>query len=613
MNTTPMKTATQQYDATGSKNAASWFVAAKNYIAAHKVIATIVALIVLYGGYYTYGVFTALSTATRYVTTTVATSTVVATLPETGQVNASQQISLSPKASGEVTGIYVKPGDQVYAGQVVAQIDATNAIQSLRNAQLALQNVELSYQQTTATSTLALNLIVAKNGAASSQIALQKAHDNVYASIASIYSDLGTIVSGLDSALHGSTVAGRTTQQNIDAYADLVLSHDDSISIYKNSAQTSYTAAYVAYNNGLAAYKATSSTISNDDLVVLAQSTYMSVQAVAEAVRNSHDFFDRVTADYSLYNFSTSSTLASLLLSLNTYTTTVSTDLDNALSDQSSIVSAEQSLAQAQNTLQVTEGGSNTLTIQSAALSLQQAKDSVTNAQTTLAGYTVTVPFAGTIAAVGAKRYDQVSSGTAVATLVTNQETANITVNEIDASKLKVGQKATLTFGALPNMSIAGTVASINSVGTVSQGVVSYSVVIGFDTPNVQVMPGMSVTADIIISIETGLVVPNSAVKASNGQSYVLTFIPPLAGSNSSVGAVSPVTPTRTNVVTGLTDNTNIVIESGLTANMQVVIKTIAGTAATAASTAAKSTSIFGGGAPGGNGSTRSILRTVGG
>ena len=497
------------------------------YAKAHKIIATIIVLVVLYGGYYAYGRLTAPSTATRYVTTTAATSTVVATMTETGQVDASQQISLSPKASGEVVGVYVKPGQQVQAGQVVAQIDATDALQSLQNAKLSLANAELSYQQTTASSTLALNLVTAQNGVTNSQIALQKAHDDAYASIASIYSDLGTIVSGLDSVLYDSNVAGRTSQKNVDAYTDLAAPNDVSIPVFNNSAQTSYTAAYAAYNNALAAYKATNSSISNGDLLALAQSTYTAVQAVAEAVRNSHDFFDRVTTDYSLYNLGTSSTLAGLLSSTNTYTTTVSTDLGNALSVQTSLVSAEQSLAQAENTLQATQGGSNTLTVQSAALSLQQAKDAVTSAQTTLAGYSVTAPFAGTIAAVGVQKYDQAGSGTAVATLVTNQETAGITVNEVDASKIKVGQKATLTFDALPNISIAGTVASVNSVGTVSQGVVSYSVVIGFDTQNTSVMPGMSMTADIITGTETGLVVPSSAVKATNGQSYVQSLILP--------------------------------------------------------------------------------------
>ena len=576
---------------------------------AHKFWATVVALVALWGGYTAYAKLTAPSSVTRYVTTAVATGTVVSSVTETGQVSASQQITLSPQASGEVVGVYVKPGDHVYAGQVVAQLDATTALQSLQSAKLALQNAELSYQQTTASSTLALNLVVAKNNVTNAQIALQKAHDDAYASVASIYSDLGTVVTGLDSALYDSNVAGRSNQQNVDAYADLVSAHDTSIGIYKNSAETSYTAAYDAYQSGLAAYKATNNAITSDDLIALAQSTYTTVQAVADSVRNAHDFFDRVSSDYSLYNLGTSSTLTGLLSSTNTYTATISNDLGNALSSQSSLVSAEQALAQAENTLQSTEAGSNALTVQQAALSLQQARDAVTNAQTTVANYTVTAPFAGTIAAVGVQTYDQAGSGTAVATLVTSQKTASISVNEVDASKIKVGQKATLTFDALPDVSIAGTVASIDSVGTVSQGVVSYNVVVGFDTPNESVMPGMSVTADIITATQTGLVVPANAIKAAGTASYVEVFDPPLSGSESASGAPSAIAPKRVTVTTGLTDDTNTIITSGITAGTQVVTQTIAGTTATTKTTTPSILNAAGGG----NRGSGAAFRAMGG
>jgi len=185
-----------------------------------------------------------------------------------------------------------------------------------------------------------------------------------------------------------------------------------------------------------------------------------------------------------------------------------------------------------------------------------------------------------------------------------------VSVNEVDASKLKVGEKATLTFDALPGVIIAGTVVAVDTIGTVSQGVVSYGATISLDTPNPSVKPGMSATADIIIGSETGLVVPSGAVKTSNGQNYVEIFDPGLAGSETSTGATSPVAPTRVNVVTGLSNDTNIVIERGLSVGAQVVTKTIAGTAAiTTATSAARSTSIFGGAGAAGGGAARVLTR----
>ena len=236
-------------------------------------------------------------------------------------------------------------------------------------------------------------------------------------------------------------------------------------------------------------------------------------------------------------------------------------------------------------------------------------EDALAQAEQALADTVVIAPFSGTVAAISVQQYQTIGSGTAVATMVSDNQSVNISVNEVDASKLKVGQKATITFDALPDISIAGTVSSVNTIGTVSSGVVSYAAIITFDTPNADVKPGMSATTDIVIGTDTGLSVPSSAVKTSNGQSYVEVFTTPLSGGDSSAGAVSPVAPTKTTVLTGLSDDTNIIIKNGVSAGTQVVAKTIAGTAVTTtASSAAKSTSIFGGGAQGG-GATRALTR----
>ena len=585
--------------------------AACGFARAHRFWSAVIILLVLYGGYRAYAAFTAPSTATRYVTTTVATGTVVAAMSETGQVSASSELSLASKASGQVVAVYVNPGQHVYAGQALAQIDATDAQQALRSAKLALANQELSYTQATATSTLALNLLTAETNVTNAETALQKTHDASYASLASIYSDLSTVLNSLDHALHDSNVTGHATQENIDAFADTVSLQDGSINVFKNSAQTSYDAAVTAYNAALVGYKATPLSAANDEITALADSTYAAVKAVAQATKDTHDFFDRVNTDYTFYNLGTSNTLATLLTTVNGNTTTVNGDLANALTAKSNIVSAEQSLASMQNALAQAEGGANALTVQTATLQLQQAEDAVTNAEQTLADYTVTAPFSGTVAAVSIQQYETIGTGTTVATMVSDNQNVNISVNEVDAAKLAVGQKATITFDALPDVSIAGTVSSVNTIGTVSQGVVSYAAVVTFDTPNASVKPGMSATVDIVTGSDTGLVVPTSAVKTTGGASYIQVFDPPLAGSDAAGGTPSAVPPTRIPVVTGLSDDTNVIIKSGVASGAQVVTQTIAGTATPSA--ASQSTSLFGGSRSStGSASTRAILRTGG-
>jgi hypothetical protein len=67
-----------------------------------------------------------------------------------------------------------------------------------------------------------------------------------------------------------------------------------------------------------------------------------------------------------------------------------------------------------------------------------------------------------------------------------------------------------------------GTVAEVDGIGTVSQGVVTYTVKVGFSQQNPDIKPGMTANATITTASETNAIqVPSAAVKTVNGMSYV--------------------------------------------------------------------------------------------
>jgi len=216
----------------------------------------------------------------------------------------------------------------------------------------------------------------------------------------------------------------------------------------------------------------------------------------------------------------------------------------------------------------------------------------------------VTAPFAGTIAAVPVNRFDQASSGTTLATLITNAQYADLSVNEVDAAKIQLSQKVTLTFDAIPDLTLTGTVAQIDSVGTVTQGVVSYDVKISFDTQDTRVKSGMTVNATIQTAVDQNvLVVPLSAVKTQGSTSYVQVFNPPLASStasNPNQGVLTAQTPVNVPVTVGISDNTNTEITSGLVDGQQIVVRTT--TSGSTPSAASAATTRTGGGGFGGGG-----------
>ena len=161
--------------------------------------------------------------------------------------------------------------------------------------------------------------------------------------------------------------------------------------------------------------------------------------------------------------------------------------------------------------------------VTSAEIALQEAKDNA-------AARTVTAPMAGVITALSVENGDTVQASTGGASTsapvtITNPDVhqATITLAESDISTVKVGQKAVLTFDALPDLTLSGKVTRVDTAGTNNSGVVSYTVVITPDVMDPSVKGGMTVSVNIITDVAADvLAVPSSAVKSTgDGSSYV--------------------------------------------------------------------------------------------
>lgn len=150
--------------------------------------------------------------------------------------------------------------------------------------------------------------------------------------------------------------------------------------------------------------------------------------------------------------------------------------------------------------------------------------------------------------------------GTILTPNITPQATVNL--SEIDAPKVKEGQKVTLTLDALPNQTFTGKVLVVNTSGQVSSGVTTYLATIVFDSSVDSIYPNMGVNAEIIIDIKTDvLLVPSSALQTTNGQTSVQIL---------RNGKTSPVV-----VGTGSANDTQTEIISGLNEGDSVVTNVI--------------------------------------
>ncbi len=206
-----------------------------------------------------------------------------------------------------------------------------------------------------------------------------------------------------------------------------------------------------------------------------------------------------------------------------------------------------------QNSQNSAQAAANSVT--SAQAKLDQAELDVQTAQTALDNTSLYAPGAGTVTAVNGTVGQQSSSGgsassaqtstsgqggqgssnsSSAASSSSSSSTGFITITnmsglvvttsvaEIDVSKVKAGQKATVTLNALPDKPIQATVSSINLTPTTSGSVVSYGAQLALTSPPDGLRPGQS--ASVVITVaeaQNALSVPAAAVTTAGNTNIV--------------------------------------------------------------------------------------------
>lgn len=563
-----------------------WFSAGKKFILAHKVLTGAALAVLLLSGSYTYGKLTSTAGETRYVLGNVATGTIVASVSASGQVSTSRTVEIKPEVSGKITYVGVKAGQKVAVGTLIAQIDTIDAQKALRDAKNNLETAKLNLEKTQKPAS-GLTLLQAQNAVTSAQDSLAKTYTDSGTDVVNAYLALPAIMTGLEDILTDTT-ASRGSQWNIDYYKNATINYDNNASSYRDNAYNAYTKAKTTYNKAFADYNNLPNSPTTDQTETITNETYLALQDISIALKSTNSFIQFYKDTVAAHNQQPASVAETALTNLNTYIGTVAEHLSGLSSDTAAIKSGKQSIVEKQASLQDITDGPDELDVRSDQLTIQQREDAVLDAQNELAKYYVRAPFAGTIASVDAYVGDTGGSAT-VATIITNDQIAELSLNEVDAAKVKVGGKATLTFDAIDDLTLTGVVAEVSPVGAVSQGVVSYTVKINFDAQDQRIKSGMTVNAAIQTATKQNtLIVPSSAVKTTNGQSYILVFTPPIEQTGvATEGILSSTPPTQVPVEVGISDDTNVEILSGVTAGEQIVVRSITASTKPTTTTAA--------------------------
>lgn len=453
----------------------------------HKVISGFVVIVIVGFLYYLFSGSGATSVTYQY--TTVKRGSISSVVSGTGQVTPNSQVDLKPKVNANVTAVHVKAGDRVRVGQVLFQLDGTDAYKQVRDAKTSLE---------------------------SAQIALEKLKNPKAIDVMTLN----------DSIRQEEDAKKDQDTKVVTAYKNLLNSGLEAVSEVSYTAETAptITGTYTKGTEGqirITVYQGGASgySFSTTGLVTTTGPVNTSV---AQPIGDTGLFikWNSNTPQTNWIITIPNKQSSGYLSNYNSWQTAMNNrDIANAASDRT-IANLTQKLADL-------TPGDDDLDVRSAQLQVQQKQNAYQDALQELSNYTITAPFDGVMASVTgdvgvSAVMASANSSTALGTIVTDKKMAQVVLNESDVVKVRVGQKAKVTFDAIDDFSIDGTVVEINTLGTVTSGVVTYKVKVAFDTDDVRILPNMSVAADIMTDQKDNvLYVPSQAVKHDADGYYV--------------------------------------------------------------------------------------------
>jgi HlyD family secretion protein len=485
---------------------------------------------------------------------------VQAAVTGTGTIVPASQQNVGFRVAGQLSEVDVKVGDHVSAGQVLARIDPTTY-------QTALDQASASLQQAQATLSNTLN----GNAVQSAQHSLASAQQ--------LYNDTVNSVN-LTNQQDANSVAADQQQ----------LSSDQSAAPSSGQLSADQSAVNVAQdqlnqdNAQFQRFQCFANPPPNPAACPTGTQLQRDQQALSQAQQKlnlDNQATSRVTADQQK----------------------LSQDQFKATSDQ---VNGQKQLDQGQSSITQAQDQLNSQTIQRPNTILQQeaqvasAQAQVQAAQNNLKGTTLAAPVDGTILSLSGAVGETVGAGGGLTALAPGSSApqpassgassasgasgssgsgasggssgfavlGNISGLEVvapfaeaDAAKVSNTESGTVTFDALPGLSVPAHVLAVAASSTVVSNVTNYYVTLNLDQPDQRLKSGMTANANVVVSQASDvLMVPNSAITRLGGQAYVTVL--------SSDGK----TQTRTPVETGTVGDSTTEISTGLSEGQKVVL-----------------------------------------
>lgn len=411
----------------------------------------------------------AIDEAPSYEKVAVERGTISSTVSATGSIEPEAEVSLSFRATGRVEQVLVSVGQAVEAGQLLAQLDVTDASLAFEQADVSLQ---ISRAQ--------LGKLV--NPPSESDVITAQANITVQqASVASAEASLASAQASYRQLLAGTSVEELAVQESQVRQA----------AVNVRQAQSAYDEIKRFPDAG-----ASSQAVQLEQMTI----TYEVAQAQLALTQQGADEAQIAAA------------------------------LAQIAQAELGIRQARSNLLVAQDALNTLIEGSSAEDLEIARAQVRQAELSKMQAQVSLNNAKLYAPINSVASQVNLRQGELYGSNALAAIVLTDLVSFHMTVlvDEIDVRQVQIGQTVRLSLDALPDAGITGQVTKVSPTARDIGGVVAYEVEIVPDSTDAPLRAGMSATAIITTAkVDNVLLVPNRYIQLDreSGRAYVQKIV----------------------------------------------------------------------------------------
>ena len=490
-------------------------------------------LVIGVGGYFLFFHHTA-----TYTYVTVSRGSITESVSLTGNTTPAESVSLAFGSSGLISRTYSDLGNQVHAGEVLAELNTNDLVAQLHQAQANVDAQQAKLE--------GLQSGSRPEDIAASQAALDKAEQdlaNMYQSIA-------------DASTDSYAKANDAVRTELDPFfsnseTNPSLTYTTANSQVQSGAQIQRLASSVVLDKWQAQLINTDQ--STDNLETLLQDEISYLTTIRELLNSISQTLD---ASPSL----NTSTLALYKTAVFASLTEVNTAAKNLNTISQTIASQKLTVSQLQAQLNLKNAGSLPTDISAQKAQVEQAQASVASASAKLQNAQILAPISGTVTQFDAKIGQLASPTTPLVSIMSSDGyEVDAGVSETDIGKVSLGDTVSMTLDAFSNETFTGSVFYIAPSETNTQGVISYLIKISFDKADPRLKSGLTANIDIETKHKDAvLILPQYAILQNDSGAFVETL---------ENGKIK-----QNPVVLGIADEKgNVEVISGATENEQVI------------------------------------------